>query len=308
MTLLYKADPERGRAWQALFAQTAPELTFKLWPEIGNPAEVRYLAAWQPSADLIADLPNLEVIFSIGAGVDQFDLGDVPQSVAIVRMIEPGIAAAMVEYAVFATLALHRHMLGYIDAQQHALWQPIRLVPATERRVGVMGLGNLGCAVIERLKLFGFPLAGWSRSEHAIEGVDCYAGSGALPPFLARTDILICLLPLTAETSGILCRESFAMLPKGAGIINVGRGGHLQENDLLEALDNGHLSGAVLDVMAHEPPVADHVFWHDPRILLTPHIASMTQAESGARALIDNIRRHLAGEPMRGLVRRDLGY
>jgi glyoxylate/hydroxypyruvate reductase A len=308
MTLLYKADPARGQAWQVLFAEAAPDLPFRLWPDAGDLADIRYLAAWQPSADLVASLPNLEVIFSIGAGVDQFDMDAIPPSVSVVRMVEPGIVQGMVEYAVFATLALHRHMLDYVEAQRQTRWSPIRLVPAGERRVGVLGLGNLGRAVIERLKAFGFPLAAWSRSAHAIEGIDGYAGIEQLPAFLPRTDILICLLPLTPETRGILCRESFAMLPRGAGIINAGRGGHLLEQDLLEALDNGHLSGAVLDVMADEPPAADHPFWHHPRILMTPHIASMTQADSAGRVLIDNIRRHRNGMPMHGLVRRDLGY
>lgn len=308
MTLLYQADPARGRAWQALFAEAAPDLPFRLWPETGDPADIRYLAAWQPSAELIASLPNLEVIFSIGAGVDQFDMDAIPPSVSVVRMVEPGIVEGMVEYAVFAALALHRHMLAYVDAQRQAQWNPIRLVPATERRVGVLGLGNLGRAVIERLRAFGFPLAAWSRSMHAIDGIEGYAGAEQLPGFLAHTDILICLLPLTPETRGILCRETFAMLPRGAAIVNAGRGGHLREQDLLEALDNGHLSGAVLDVMADEPPAGDHPFWHHPRILMTPHIAAMTQADSAGRVLIDNIRRHRNAMPMHGLVRRDLGY
>lgn len=308
MTLLYKADPVRGQAWQALFAEAAPDLPFRLWPETGDPADIRYLAAWQPSPELIATLPNLEVIFSIGAGVDQFDMAAIPPSVSVVRMVEPGIIQGMVEYAVFATLALHRHMLDYVEAQRRSSWSPICLVPAGERRIGVLGLGSLGQAVIERLKTFGFPIAAWTRSAHRIEGVERYAGAEQLPAFLARTDILICLLPLTRETRGILCRETFALLPRGAGLINAGRGGHLREFDLLEALDDGQLSGAVLDVMADEPPAAAHPFWHHPRILMTPHIAGMTQADSAGRVLIDNIRRHRKGMPMHGVVRRDLGY
>jgi glyoxylate/hydroxypyruvate reductase A len=193
-------------------------------------------------------------------------------------------------------------------AQNEGRWAPIRLVPAGERRVGLMGLGHLGQAVLRALAPFGFALSGWSRSPRSIEGVACHAGLEALPAFLASVDILICLLPLTDDTRGILCRETLSRLPRNAGLINVGRGGHLVERDLLSLLDQGHLSGAVLDVTDPEPLAAGHPFWTHPRILVTPHVASMTRADSAARALIANIRRHHAGAPMDGEVARDRGY
>ena len=308
MTLLYRADPERGRVWQEYFAVHAPDIDFRIWPDIGDVEDIRYLATWAPPADFVASLPNLEILFSIGAGVDQFDMASIPAHVAVARMIEPGIAEGMVEYCSFATLALHRHMLDYRTAQAEGRWAPIMLVPAAGRRVGVMGLGNLGRAVLERLKAFGFPLSGWSRSAHAIDGVDCFAAEAGLPVFLAQCDILICLLPLTPDTRGILCRETFNQLPKGAAIVNAGRGGHLVEQDLLSALDAGQISNAILDVMEPEPPAAEHPFWRHPHIMITPHIASMTQADGAAQALIANIRRHCEGKPVQGLVRRDLGY
>ena len=308
MSILYRADPERGREWQALFAEQAPDLPLRIWPEIGDPAAVRYLAAWQPSAELIANLPNLEVVFSIGAGVDQFDMTQIPPGVALVRMIEPGITDGMVEYVVFATLALHRNILDYRQAQREARWAPIRLAPAQTRRVGVMGLGHLGQAALRGLRGLGFPLYGWSRSGHDIEGVTCFAGEAGLAEFLGHCDILVCLLPLTAETRGILNRTTFDALPPGAGLINVGRGGHLCEAELLDALESGQISGAVIDVLNDEPPGADHPFWAHPRILLTPHIAGMTHPQSAGRMLLDNIRRHQAGEPMIGTVERQRGY
>jgi len=308
MTLLYHGERERGLKWQALFAEQAPDLPFRLWPDIGDPAEIRYVATWQALPELLVKLPNLRVLFSVGAGVDQFDLTAIPPSIAVVRMIEPGLIEGMVEYVTMATLMLHRHMLDYAEAQRVGRWQEIDVVPAFQRRIGVMGLGNLGQAALGRLKSFGFPLSGWSRSAHAIEGVACFAGEAQLPDFLARSDILICLLPLTGETRGILNRRLFDMLPMGASLINVGRGGHLEEEDLLPALDSGRLSGAVLDVMESEPPRPDHPFWQHPRIIITPHIASQTRAESAGQILLDNVRRHEGGEPMLGLVRRDLGY
>lgn len=180
--------------------------------------------------------------------------------------------------------------------------------PAATRRIGVMGLGCLGRAVLERLVALGFPLAGWSRSSVELPGVECFAGTDGLPAFLARTDILVCLLPLTEESGGILDRRLFAGLPKGASRVNVGRGGHLVAEDLLVALANGTLSAAVLDVTEPEPLPPDHPFWNHSRILLTPHVASQTRPESAALAVIDNLRRHAAGEPLIGLVDRTRGY
>jgi glyoxylate/hydroxypyruvate reductase A len=308
MTLLYTSDPERGRIWRDIFAAEASDIGFFDPSEPHDPATIRYLAAWAPSAELIASLPKLEILFSIGAGIDQFEMGRLPQHVRVVRMIEPGIMAGMVEYVTMAVLALHRNLIDYREAQKAARWAPVTLVPAGERRIGVMGLGKLGQSVLKALAPFGFPLSGWSRSPHAIDGVTCHAGETGLQAFLESCDMLICLLPLTGETRGILCRETLSRLPLGAGLINVGRGGHLVEQDLLSLLDEQHLSGAFLDVTDPEPLPADHPFWAHPRIVITPHIASMTRADSAARALIANIRRHEAGEPMDGEVARNRGY
>lgn len=308
MTLLYTSDPTRGRIWRDIFATEAEDVGFFDQAEAYDRDAIQYLAAWTPSAELIASLPHLKVLFSIGAGIDQFDMSALPPHVRVVRMIEPGIAAGMVEYATMATLALHRNLIDYREAQKDARWAPVKLTPANERRVGVMGLGNLGRAVLKALAPFGFPLSGWSRSAHAMDGVTCHAGEAALPDFLAGCDIVICLLPLTDETRGILCRKTLSYLPRGAGLINVGRGGHLVEHDLLSLLSEQHLSGAMLDVTDPEPLPADHPFWSHPRIIITPHIASMTRADSAARALIANIRRHEAGEAMDGEVARNRGY
>jgi glyoxylate/hydroxypyruvate reductase A len=308
MTLLYKADPVRGEEWRALFATLAPDVPFRVWPDVGDPGAVRYLAVWEPSYALIETLPNLQVVFSLGAGVDQFDLARLPDGVALVRLIEPGLTAGMAEYVAWAALTLHRNILDYAQAQRDGRWEPIRPVLAAGRGVGVMGLGELGQAARAQLRGLGFRLQGWSRSPREINGVTCFAGERQLADFLGRCDILVCLLPLTAQTRGILGREVFEVLPKGAGLINVGRGGHLREDDLLAALASGQLSGAVLDVFSDEPPPAGHPFWGHPRILMTPHIASMTLPETAAPAVLENIRRHRAGQPPHGLVRRDLGY
>ncbi|ABM32760.1 glyoxylate/hydroxypyruvate reductase A [Paracidovorax citrulli] len=308
MSFLYKSDPVRGAVWAERFALAMPDLPFRIWPDVGDARDVRYLAAWEPPQDLAARFPNLEVLFSTGAGVDQFDFSALPPGLPIVRMVEPGIVQGMVEYVTMAVLSVHRDLHTYLGQQRAKSWQPHRVHPASSRRVGVLGLGTLGRAVLERLHGFGFACAGWSRSPQRIEGIACHAGPDGLRGFLARTDILVCLLPLTGDTRGILCRQVFDQLPRGATVINVGRGGHLVQDDLLHALDAGQLAGAILDVCEPEPLPPQHPFWTHPKVVLTPHIASMTQPETAVDALIDNLRRHREGLPMVGLVDRSRGY
>ena len=308
MVVLYKADAKRGDSWLRFFATHAPEVEFRIWPKTGDPDSVRYLALWEPVDGLKEQFPNLEVLFSTGAGVDQFDFAAIPDGVQVVRLIDPAIIAGMREYVSFAVLALHRDMLQYQDSQHQRLWQPLHGKAASDICVGVMGLGSLGQAVLDALKPYGYSLRAWSRSSHEIDGVDCFAGREQLRDFAARADILVCLLPLTPETRGILNRELFNAMPRGASLVNVGRGGHLLEDDLLFALGDGQLSGAVLDVLGDEPPETDHPFWKHPGIWLTPHIASMTGLDSAAKVLLDNIRRHQRGERMIGVIDRELGY
>lgn len=308
MSFVYKADPSRGAMWAKLFAQHAPDIPFKLWPDIGDPAQVRYLAAWQPPDDPARALPNLEVLFSTGAGIDQFDLSSIPGHVPIVRMIEPGIVEGMVEYVTHGVLTIHRDFLDYASQQQAAKWHELTVRPAASCRVGVLGLGMLGKAVLERLRLFGYPCAGWSRSEHSIEGVDCYAGEQGLDAFLARTDVLVCLLPLTPATRQMLDARLLGKLPRGASLIQTGRGPHLVQADLLRLLDEGHLRYALLDVTTPEPLPSDHPLWTHPRVRITPHIASATRPETAVESVLENLRRHRQGLPMIGEIDRGRGY
>jgi glyoxylate/hydroxypyruvate reductase A len=308
MSFVYKAEPERGEEWRALFRQFAPDMPFYIWPETGPAHEVRYLAVWEPPHRLMERFPNLEVLFSVGAGVDQLEGAGIPEHVPVVRMTEPGIAQDMAEYVTLAVLALHRDWPLYLARQRQKVWQEQRNVPASRRRVGVLGLGMLGRKALRQLQPFGFPLAGWSRSGGEVEGVEVFAGEAQLPAFLARTDILVCLLPLTDQTRGLLNRQLFAQLPEGAALVNVGRGAHLINDDLLAALDEGQLRAVVLDVCDPEPLSEDHPFWHDPRILITPHVASMTRPETAVTTVLEVIAQHRAGLPLTGLVDRRKGY
>jgi glyoxylate/hydroxypyruvate reductase A len=307
-SFLYKSDPVRGRQWAEVFARRASPLDFRIWPDIGNAADVHFLAAWEPPADIATRFPNLKLLFSSGAGVDQFDFRALPPKLPIVRMVEPGIIHGMVEYVTHSVLDLHRDMPAYRRQQQQGLWQPLPVRPAAERRIGVLGLGSLGQAALQSLTRFGFDCAGWSRSRHAIDGVQCFAGADELDAFLARTDILVCLLPLTDATRGLLDAGLFDRLPRGAMLVHVGRGAQLVTEDLRAALDNGQLAEAVLDVTDPEPLPVGHALWAHPKVRITPHIASMTQPHSAAEVVLDNLQRFERGEPLVGLVDRDRGY
>lgn len=308
MSVLYRSDAARGRTWAGIFASQAPELGFRVWPDAGELKEVEYLIAWQPPLEFLCSLPNLRVLFSIGAGVDQIGLAQVPDGITVVRMIEPGLVSGMVEFATMAVLALHRNVLDYRLAQRAGVWQPREVIPAAQRRVGLMGLGVLGRAVLGALAPFGFVLSGWSRTPKQLPGVACHSSADGLAAFLGTCDILVCLLPLTPATRHILDSRLFAGLPRGAALVNLGRGGHLNQEDLLQALDSDRLSAAILDVCEPEPLPADHPFWQHPRILLTPHIAAVTRPETAARIVLENIRRHRAGKPLRDVVDRTAGY
>lgn len=307
--LLHVGSPARGARWQESLPALVPGLTVRQWPDAGDTAAIRYLAAWAPPAGLLASLPNLDLVFSVGAGVDHLDLAAVPAHVPVVRMIEPGLVRGMVEYAVFAVLALHRGMLGHIARQRQGTWgdaDPVTATPA--RRIGVLGLGVIGSAVAARLVSFDFTVAGYSRTPRSIDGVDTFAGDANLAAFLARTDILVNVLPLTDTTRGIIGTATLARLPRGAGLVNIGRGGHVDDAALLAALDSGQVGGAILDVTAQEPLPAGHPFWQHPRVLLTPHIAGTTDVGGGAAAIAEQILRHRRGDALTGVVDRQAGY
>ncbi len=308
MALLLKSDIERGTAWQDALAAVDPSLDLRVWPELGAAEEIDYALVWAPPRGLLASLPNLKVVFSVGAGVDHFasdpELPDLP----VVRMVETGLTEGMTEFVVMSVLQHHRFMIDYALQQKERQWHVIQQIAAGRRRVGMMGLGVLGRDALEKLRPFGFALRGWSRSPKRIGGVDCFHGDEGLRDFLAGCDILVCLLPLTDETRGILNAETFGRLPPGAALINAARGGHQVEDDILAALDSGQLSGATLDVFNREPLPAESPLWAHPRIVLTPHAAAMTMPETACVAVVESIRRYEAGQPLENLIDWSRGY
>lgn len=302
MALLFLSDARRGAVFRQAFAEALPDVPFHEGTA-PDPAAVRWIVSW--AAPDPGHYPNLELIFSTGAGVDQFDLPAIPPQVGIVRMLDPGIARQMAEYVAMATLVLHRDLPAYLAQQARGDWHERPGLPAARRRVGVMGLGQLGQAVLAALKPFGFPLLGYNRLARAIAGVDCLTD---LPEFLSRTDILICLMPLTDETRGILDARLFAQLTPGARLVHVGRGAQLVGADLIAALDSGHLAAAMLDVTNPEPLPPGDPLWRHPGVIVTPHIAARTDDATGAAHVVAGVRAALAGDPVPGLIDRARGY
>lgn len=309
MALLFKSDIDRPESWIPALRHALPDMEVRDWPDRGDPAEIEYALVWKPPHGYLKSLPHLKAILSIGAGIDHLTGDpDLPRDKPLVRMVEPGLTAGMTEYVVMQSLFHHRRMLDYRDMQARKDWTELQPVAPWQRRVGVMGLGELGADAVERLVHLRFDVAGWSRSRKNLPGVACFAGAAELPAFLQRCDILVCLLPLTEETDGILNADTFARLPRGACLINVGRGEHLVEADLLAALDSGQLDSATLDVFRTEPLPADSPLWTHPRVVVTPHVASMTIPQTAAEAVARAIRTLERGGTPPGTVDLSRGY
>ena len=309
MALLFRSTVDSAARWRAQLTRLTQELEVRVWPEIGDPAAIDYALVWRPEPGFLASLPNLKLILSLGAGVDHL-LGDprLPLHLPILRLVDPHMTDAMSEYVTLQVLRLHRRDLDYRSQQQARVWRELDQQNAAERRVGILGLGELGQDAAKKLKALGFDVAGWSRSEKAVEGVRSYAGAAGLAPLLGRSEIIVCLLPLTAETEGILNKRTLALLPKGAALVNAARGAQLVEEDLLAALASGQISAAVLDVFREEPLPVDHSFWHHPRVVVTPHIAAFTNPATASPIILDNIRRFEEGRPLLNRVDPARGY
>jgi glyoxylate/hydroxypyruvate reductase A len=308
MALMFLSADDPAEAWRAALLAEIPELDFRTWPGVGDPAAIDLALVWQPPPGELARYPNLRAILSLGAGIDgllaQQGLPDVP----IARMVDPSLTRTMTEYVVLATLRHHRQFDHFEREQRATRWRYAFPPQAADRRVGVMGLGVLGSAAAASLAAHGFPVAGWSRETRQLSGIESFAGRAGLPAFLARTDILVCLLPLTSDTAGILNAPTFGDLPRGAYLINVARGAHLVEADLIAALDSGQLAGATLDVFREEPLPAGDPLWRHPKVLITPHVASYASPLTAAEGVAANIRRARAGQPLLHQVDRARGY
>ncbi len=309
MALIIRVGPAREQWWLEHMRSLLPDIDCRLWNDPGDVSEIDIAVVWKPPAGGLKRFPNLRAIVSIGAGIDHVLADpDLPKNVPIIRTTGGDLKIRMREYVVLHVLRLHRRLPEIESAQRRQEWLQIVSPPAYQRRIGLMGLGDLGADCGRALAGLGFDVAGWSRRPKVIEGIKSFVGQDGLGAFLERTEILVCLLPLTPLTEGILNADLFARLPRGASIINAARGGHLVDNHLLSALDAGQIASATLDVFQIEPLPENHPFWAHPRVLVTPHVASLIDPVTGGQAIAANVRRFLAGEPVPDLVDLTQGY
>lgn len=271
--------------------------------EEADPGRVSYVVGFRQPKDC-ARYPGLKVVFALSAGVDHYRIGEVPAHVALVRMVDPGVSVQIRDYVLMGVMLLHRGLPKYLQQQRDQVWKVAPIALPSETRVGILGLGVLGTNAAETLRDLGFPVAGWSRSPRDLPGIASFTGEDGLREMLGQTDILVCLLPLTEATVGILNADCFAALPQGARLVHLGRGRQLVAADLLAALDSGHMAGAVIDVTDPEPLPEGDPLWSHPGVVLTPHVASRSRPDAGAQRVIENVRRFEAGDEMIGLVAR----
>lgn len=307
--VLFRSSNDSAEAWRDALAKRIPDLDFRVWPDVGRVEDIEYALVWKLPAGALQGLPNLKCACSLGQGVDHIFLDpDLPAGVQIMRIVDPWMSQAMSEWVLLNVLRFHRQGPEYEELERRKEWKVLPAPQTATRRVGILGLGALGADAAGKIAALGFDVAGWSRSEKIIHGVTSYHGADQLMPFLARTDILCCLLPLTPATEGLINAKTLAALPKGAFVINSGRGGHVVEEDLLAAIDSGHIAGAALDVFRTEPLPTDHPFWEHPKVQVWPHVSAQTNAESGADQVADAIAKVFRGETPNNLVDREQRY
>jgi glyoxylate/hydroxypyruvate reductase A len=310
-TLLAVVPTFIAKLWTDPLAQYAPWLKVVIHGQDAyKPEDIDYALGFRPPPGLFKTLPNLKVIFSLGAGVDGFlSDKDFPKQIPLVRFVDRTLSREMTQYVVLHTLMFHRTQRQFDRAQAQKQWAQMFPPRRTEdTRIGILGLGEIGTMAGERLRDLDFPVAGWSRTKKTVPGIKSFAGDGELEAFLGQSDILVCLLPLTPATHHILNRKTFAQLPQGAYVINAARGGHLAEDDLIAAIDSGHLAGATLDVFETEPLPATSPIWTHPKITVTPHVAAMTDPRVASRTVADAIAGHMKGAKLDNVVDFELGY
>ncbi len=297
--LIFYSEFDDPEAWKRTLTAELPDLDFQIDADAVDPTSVHYALAWKPPRGFFARFPNLKLVTNLGAGVDLLvgrdDLPDVPIS----RLSDDGMVQLMTSYVLFSVIRYARDIHIFERAQRRSEWHYVHPRALSDIRVGVLGLGELGAPAAKALAGVGFNVRGWSRSRKFIDGVACTAGVETLDAFLAQTEILVILLPLTPDTRGLLDARRLSLLPRGAKLINASRGAVTDEPALIAALQSGGIAEATLDVFAVEPLPTDHAFWRMENVLITPHLASITVPEAAAREVAESIRRVRAGlEPL----------
>ncbi len=308
--LIIELDRQIGNAalWRSTLAAQMPDVEVRIWPEVGNPADIHYLAFMHPKFDLYPDFPNLKAMLSRSAGVESFITHPRLPKVPLGKIDPPGGDPMMTEYVLMHVLRFHRDMPGYQAAQARKEWRRVPIIRPEDRRVGFLGYGVMAKAPAMVLKSLGFAVSAWVRTPKQEAEVPIFHGSAQLEPFLRQTDIAVCLLPLTPETEGLLCSRTFSMMPKGAMLINVGRGKHVVDNDLIRALDDGQLSYAALDALWPEPLPPESPLWLHPRVTVMPHVARRPTVLQLATQIAGNIRSVEAGSGLLQRIDMTKGY
>lgn len=307
--LLCAHESDKPEAWAAALEARIGDHELVCYPEIGLVEKIDFAAVSRPPYGLLSSLPNLQAVISLWAGLEHCTGDpDFPGSIPLYRMIEPGLSTGMVQYVLGHVLSYHLHSDRHHAAEARCEWLPDAPPLAPDRTVGVMGLGVLGLDVARELVRLGFCVLGWSRTAKHHPGITCYHGEEALPAFLGQSHILVLLLPSSPATHHIMGRRNLALLPQDAALINAGRGSLIHDAALLEALDQGQLRGATLDVFMEEPLPQDHPYWRHELVRVTPHIASITRPETGAVRVMEVIEACLQGRAIQGRYDRLRGY
>lgn len=301
--------PEVTRKWHERFVRASKAAQFIEWADGQAPVDADYAIVWKPSGALFRQERRLKAAFNLGAGVDSvMRLPELPPDLPVVRLEDAGMARQMSEYVLHGISHASRRFSDYADLQQAGQWRQLAPICYDDWPVGVMGLGAIGSQVAQAVAAAGYPTAGWSRSARRIDGVQTFDGSGQLAAFLARSRVLVNVLPLTPDTENILNRRNLQQLRPGAYVINVARGPHVVDEDLLALIDEGHLQGALLDVFRVEPLPAGHPYWRHPKVRVTPHVAAMTLEDETVGQVLRKIDLLEQGHPVTGVVSRGQGY
>jgi glyoxylate/hydroxypyruvate reductase A len=305
--LFFSADPKSHADWLRLLHAALPDADIRLW-QSGDDAAADYALVWQPPPELLQTPRGLKAVFNLGAGVDFVLKQALPPDVSLIRIDDGAMAIQMAEYVTYGVLHYFRQFDRYAQQAADRRWSPLPPRDKSQFKIGMLGLGVLGSRIAKALTHFEFPVQGWTRSPRQIPDIQTFHGAAGLRQLLASSNLIVCSLPLTGETRGLLNRSTLEQLPPQSYVINIARGGHIVQDDLLAAIRSGHLAGAMLDVFEQEPLPPEHPFWREPGIIVTPHISAKTVFAEGVRQITQKIAALERGESVAGLVDRSRGY
>ncbi len=308
MSLLLIAPNRDMNVWKESILEVDPNIDIEIWPKVKHKERVNFAVSWRHPKNVLNGYSNLKAVTSLGAGVNHL-LEDeaIPEHVKLARVVTSSLKEQLAEYVLTAVLNYRNHTSRYVDQKREGYWSPHDAISKKDCVIGIMGLGEMGIEAARMLSNNGYSVTGWSKTEKQIDGIETFIYN-QLNEFLDETNILVCMLPLTSETQGILNLDVFKKLKKPAYLINVGRGAHLIEEDLIYGIDTGALAGACLDVFEEEPLPSHHLFWNRPKIMITPHIGAVTDPKEAVAQIVENYKRTLSGMDLINQVDKKKGY